>query len=155
MPSRFVVGLLSMGLIFIEAETVCAQNFPTKPIRIVTSGVGGGTDFVARLIAQGLMDGFKQQVIVDNRASGVIPGEIVYRAPPDGHTLLLATGILWLLPFLQDTVPYDPVKDFSSVTLAVSSPNILTVTPSLPVKSVKDLIAYAKAKPGTLNYAIT
>ena len=155
LPARFVVWLFSVGLIFMGPGTAYAQNFPTKPIRIVTSGAGGGTDFVSRLIAHGLTENLSQQVIVDNRASGVIPGEIVFRAPPDGYTLLLATGILWLLPFLKDKMPYDPVKDFSPVTLAVSSPNILTVTPSLPVKSVKDLIAYAKAKPGALNYAIT
>jgi tripartite-type tricarboxylate transporter receptor subunit TctC len=156
MPTRrFVAAVTTAGALFAGAGTTYAQKFPTKPIRIVTSGVGGGTDFVARLIAQGLTDNLNQQVIVDNRASGVIPGEIVYKAPPDGHTLLLATGILWLLPFLQDKVPYDAVKDFSPVTLAVSSPNILTVTPSLPAKSVKELIALAKAKPGTLNYAIT
>ncbi len=152
---RPVAVVITVGAVFVGAGTAAGQAYPTKPIRIVTSGVGGATDFVARLIAQGLTDNQSQQVIVDNRASGVIPGEIVFKAPPDGHTLLLATGILWLLPFLQDKVPYDPVQDFSPVTLAVSSPNILTVTPSLPAKSVKELIALAKAKPGTLNYAIT
>lgn len=153
--AALVAWLSSMALTGMGPGTAWAQKFPTKPIRLVTSGAGGGTDFVARLIAHGLTESLGQRVIVDNRPSGVIPGEIVYQAAPDGYTLLLATGILWLLPFLQDNVPYDPVKDFSPVTLAVSSPNILTVTPSLPAKSVKELIALAKAKPGTLNYAVT
>ena len=132
----------------------CAQNFPTRPIRIVTSGAGGGTDFAARLIAFGLTGSLGQQVIVDNRASGTIPGDIVSHAAPDGHTLLLATGILWLLPFLQEKVPYDPVKDFAPVTLAISSPNILVVHPAVAT-SVQDLITRAKASPGKLNYAMT
>ncbi len=161
--ARITVWVISAALLAAQTGTVWSQSatkgqsqaFPTKPIRIVTSGAGGGTDFASRMIAQGLTENLNQQIVVDNRASGVIPGDIVHKAAPDGYTLLLATGILWLLPFLQDKVPYDPVKDFAPVTLAVSSPNILTVTPSLPVKSVKELIAYAKARPGALNYAIT
>ncbi len=153
--TRFIATLFSTCLIIATAAPVTAQNFPSKPIRIVTSGAGGGTDFASRMIALGMSDSIGQQVVVDNRASGVIPGDIVRKATPDGYTLLLSTGILWLLPFLQDNVPFDPVKDFSPVTLALSSPNILSVTPSLPVKSVKELIAYAKARPGQLNYAIT
>jgi len=150
-----VMRLLCCGVVFMASATVAAQNFPNRPVRIVTSGVGGGTDFVARLIAHGLTENLGQRVIVENRASGVIPGEIVFKATPDGHTLLLATGILWLLPLLQDKVPYDPVRDFAPVTLAANSPNIVTVTLLLPAKSVKELIALAKARPGTLNYAIT
>lgn len=155
LTARFVAGTVSVAMMALGVGVVSGQNYPNRPIRIVTSGVGGGTDFAARLIAHGLTGSLGQQVIVDNRASGVIPGAIVSKAPPDGYTLLLATGILWLLPFLQNNVPYDPVKDFSPITLAVSSPNILAVTPSLPVKSVKELIAFAKARPRTLNYAMT
>ncbi|MBI3045093.1 MAG: tripartite tricarboxylate transporter substrate binding protein [Betaproteobacteria bacterium] len=151
----WVAWLFSMALSSLGPGAAWAQKFPTKPIRLVTSGAGGGTDFVARLIAHGVSESLGQRIIVDNRPSGVIPGEIVSQATPDGYTLLLATGILWLLPYLQDNVPYDPVKDFSTVTLAVSSPNILTVTKSLPAKSVKELIALAKAKPAAYNYAVT
>jgi len=132
-----------------------AQTFPTRPVRIVTSGVGGGSDFVARLIANGLTDALGQQVIVDNRPSGFMPAEIVAKALPDGHSLLLATGIMWLQPLLHDKISYDPVKDFAPVTIALSFPNLLVVNLSLPVKSVSDLIALGKAKPGGLNYGTT
>lgn len=136
-------------------EAAAAQGYPSRPIRIVTSGIGGGSDFAARLIALGLTDALGQQVIVDNRPSGFTPAEIVSRAPPDGHTLLLATGIMWLQPLLHEKISYDPVKDFAPITIALSFPNLLAVNLSLPVKSVPDLIAFAKAKPGALNYGAT
>jgi len=132
-----------------------AQSYPSRPVRIVTSGIGGGSDFAARLIALGLTDAFGQQVLVDNRPSGFTPAEIVSRAPPDGHTLLLATGIMWLQPLLHEKISYDPVKDFAPITIALSFPNLLAVNLSLPVKSVPDLIAFARAKPSALNYGTT
>ena len=128
------------------------QEYPNRPIRLVTAGLGTGGDFAARLIAQGISGPLGQQVIVENRASGNITGEIVAKAPPDGYTLLLFGGGLWLAPFLDDKTPYDPVRDFSPIALATSAPNLMVVHPSLPVKSVKELIALAKAKPGVLNY---
>src|SRR5688500_815082 len=103
------------------AHAVPAQSYPTKPVRIVTADVGGGTDIVSRLIAQGISGPLGQQVIVDNRASGVIPGDIVAKAAPDGYTLLVAGGILWIAPLLQKT-PYDPLKDFAPITLPVTAP---------------------------------
>ena len=144
-------------LVALSGHAANAQDYPRKPIRIVTGGVGGSVDVTTRVIAQGITGAFGQQIIVDNRASGVIPGDIVARAPADGYTLLLSTGIVWLLPLLQDRVPYDPVKDFSPLTLAALSPNVLVVTQSLPAKTGKELIALAKAKPkpGVLNYAST
>ena len=93
-----------------------------------------------------------QTLVVDARPSGVIPGEIVAKAPPDGYTLLVTAGTLWTLPLMQKT-PYDPVRDFLPVTLAVSVPVVLVVHPSVAANSVKELIALAKAKPGMLNYA--
>lgn len=130
-----------------------AQDYPNpnKPMRILTAGIGGGSDFSSRLVAQGLSQAFGQQVIVDNRAAGVIPGQIVSQAPPDGHTLLVTSGVLWLRPLLRSDVPYDPVKAFATVSTINKGYNVLVVTQSLPVKSVKELIAYAKAKPGALN----
>jgi len=92
-------------------------------------------------------------VVVDNRPSGVIPGEITAKAQPDGYTLVLSGASFWISPLFLDKPPYDPVRDFTPITLPVSTPNILAVTQSLPVKTVKDLIALAKAKPGELNYA--
>ena len=149
---RVVAWLLSMGISGLGAGMVFAQSYPNKPVRIVTGGVGGGNDFAARLIAQGLTASLGQQVIVDNRASGVIPGETVSRAPPDGYTLLVTGGTLWIGPLLQHT-PYDPMRDFAPISLLTRAPNILVVHPSLPVKSVSELIALAKARPGELNYS--
>ena len=126
-----------------------AQNYPTKPVRILAIGPGGGSDFPARLVAPGLAVALGQNVIVDNRG-GVIPAQIVSRALPDGYSLLSAGSSLWIGPLLQNS-PYDPVKDFAPVSLLNQAPNILVVHPSLPVQSVKDLIAYAKSKPGELN----
>jgi tripartite-type tricarboxylate transporter receptor subunit TctC len=134
------------------ARGLLAQDFPAKPVRIVTSGIGGAGDIAARVIAQGLGTTLGQQVVVDNRASGVIPIEVVVRAVPDGYTILLYGSVVWLAPYLRDTVSYDPIKDLAPITLAVTSPNVLVVHPSLPVKSVADLIALARTKPGDLNY---
>ena len=135
------------------ASTGWAQAYPDKPIRIVTSTVGGAADFAARFAAQGLSSLLGQPVIVDNRGSGIIVGEIVAKAPADGYTVLVAGPTLWLAPFLYGRLSWDPVRDFAPVTLAVSSPNILVVHPALGANSVKDLIALAKTRPGALNYA--
>jgi len=129
-----------------------AQPFPTKPVRIVTSEPGGGNDFAARMIVPGLSGSLGQQVFVDNRPAGVIPGQIVAKSPPDGHTLLLTTGLLWILPLIQ-SAPFDAARDFVPVVLIASTPNILVTHPSLPVKSARELITLAKARPGELDYA--
>ena len=129
------------------------SDYPTKPVRLVASGVGGAGDLTARVIASGLTKSLGQQVIVDNRPGGLIPGEIVSKARPDGYTLMLAGIVIWLSPFMRDDMSFDPVKDFAPVTLAVTSPNVLVVYPALRVASVRDLIALAKQKPGALNYA--
>lgn len=153
MSSRLVVFLFSVATIAPGVDVVYGQTYPNRPIRILTAGVGGGSDFTARQLAQGLSASLGQQVIVDNRAAGVIPGQIVSQATPDGYTLLVTSGVLWLRPLLTKEVPYDPVKDFSPISTANKGYNVLVVTLSLPVKSVKELIALAKAKPGTLNYS--
>ncbi len=125
--------------------------FPSKPVRFVTTGVGGPSDLVARIVAQGVTAPLGQPVVVENRASNVLP-EIVAKAPADGYTLMITTGVLWTAPLLQ-SVSYDPLRDFMPVSLLISQPTILVTHPSLPVKSVKELIALAKARPGELNYA--
>ena len=145
------IAICALAIAFLPGA-VYAQTYPTKPVRIVTSEPGGGNDFAARSIAPGLTASLGQQVLVDNRPAGVIPGQIVAKAAPDGHTLLLTTGLLWILPLIQ-SVPFDPVRDFAPVILTASTPNILVTHPSLPVKSVRDLIALAKARPGDLDYA--
>ena len=92
-------------------------------------------------------------MIVENRPSGIILGEVVAKAPADGHTLLLTGSSFWLAPYMQDNVPWDPVRDFAPITLAASSPNLVVVHPSVPVKSIRELVALAQANPGTLRYA--
>ena len=147
-----ILGTVLLGVIVPGGGMVFGQGYPNKPVRIVTTEPGGGGDFAARLIAPGLTSNLGQQVIADPRGGGVIAIEMVIKAPPDGHTLLLYGSNLWLLPFMRSHVPYDPVTDFATVTLATKAPNILVVHPSLPVKSVGELIALAKARPGELNY---
>ena len=148
---RIFVGLFSVSLAVLGAGSVSGQTYPNKPIRLLTQPAGGGVDFAARQIAIGLTTGLAQQVIVDNRAP-VIARETAAKAPPDGYTLLFDSSGMWIEPFLHD-VYWDPVRDFSPIASAVRSPNILVVHPSLPVKSVKELITFAKAKPGELNFA--
>ena len=130
---------------------VHSQPYPAKPIRIVTTEPGSGSDIVLRSIAQSLSASLGQQVIIDNR--GIVAGEIVAKAPADGYTLLAYGSALWIAPLLRDSVPYDPLQDFAPVTVTVITPNVLVVHPSLPVKTVKELIALARARPGQLNYA--
>jgi tripartite-type tricarboxylate transporter receptor subunit TctC len=141
-------------LITSNAAHVGAQTFPSKPLRIVAGAAGGGSDFTARVIAQGLGASLGQQVIVDNRGGlDAVQAGVVLNAPPDGYTLILGTNGLWVGQLILDSPSYDTLKDFSPITVATRSPNILVVHPSLPVKSVKELIALAKSKPGALSYA--
>lgn len=149
---------LLAGVMFLHVSPVTAQGtvtgsrqpYPVKPVRILTGDVGGGNDFASRLIAQGLMTSLGQQVIVENRTVRIL-AVIAQKAAPDGYSLLLTGGSFWLLPYLQDHVPYDPVKDFAPITLATRAPNVLVVHPSQPITSVRELIALAKARPGQLN----
>jgi tripartite-type tricarboxylate transporter receptor subunit TctC len=139
-----------------HAVAVQAQSdrFPSKPLRIVTAEVGGGNDYSSRVIAAGLSAALGQQVVVENRGGTPVNAvDSVMRAAPDGHTLLLNGSNMWMLQYMRDNVPYDVLRDLAPVTLAVSSPCILIVHPSLPVKSAKDLIALARARPNELNYA--
>jgi tripartite-type tricarboxylate transporter receptor subunit TctC len=135
------------------ASTSSGQAYPNKPVRIVATEPGGNGDFIARLIAQGISGVLGQPVIVENRA-GMIGGETVAKAPPDGYTLICNGGGLWLAPFVRDKVPYDPVRDFSPITLTHRAPVLIVVHPSLPVKSIKELIALAKASPGVLDFSV-
>ena len=149
--SRFVAQKLSVGLLLLGASVVSGQDYPIKPIRIVTAGAGGGVDFTARLIAQGISGPLGQQVIVENR-TGIQASETVSKAAPDGYTLLVNGSSHWVR-FLLAKMSYDPVKDFSPISLVSRDIYVLAVHPSLPVKTTKELIALAKARPGALNYA--
>jgi tripartite-type tricarboxylate transporter receptor subunit TctC len=140
-----------LGMAMLCAASVEGQEYPgNRPVRILTSQAGSGSDIIARIVADKLPAGFGQRAIVDNR--GILAPELAAKSPPDGYTVLFYSAPLWVSPLMRSTVPWDPVKDFAPVTLAVNAPNILVVHPSLPVTSVKELIALAKARPGELNY---
>jgi tripartite-type tricarboxylate transporter receptor subunit TctC len=130
-------------------------TYPTKPLRIIVpQSAGASTDLTARLIAQKLSVAFVQPVVVDNRpgAGSIIGTDLVAKAAPDGYTLLVVASSITLNPSLHKNLPFDPVRDLAPITQLSAFPNLLTVHPALPVKTVKDLIALAKAKPGSLNY---
>ena len=148
---RFVAWTLWGSLMVLGAGATSGQDFPSKPIRIYTVTAGGVNDLIARVVGTGVSDYAGWTVVVDNRPTSPIAADIVAKAPPDGYSLLVSTDNLWIGPFLQK-VPYDPVRDFLPITIATQAPNILVVHPSLPVKTVKELISLAKAKPGQLNY---
>jgi tripartite-type tricarboxylate transporter receptor subunit TctC len=152
LTKRSVVSIFPVTMIVLSAAGVSSQDFPSKPLRIVTTSAGGSPDFVARIIADGISASVGQPAIVDNRPTGIIPGEIVSKAPPDGYTLLVNGSGFYIGPLLQKT-PYDPVKDFSPIALTDRSPQVLALHPSVAANSVKELIALAKAKPGALNYS--
>ena len=156
MKLPYVAAMIVSGCTLV-AGPVCAQSFPNKSIRIIVPQLpGGGNDTIARMIAQKLTLTLKQQVVVDNRpgAGGLIGADLAAKAAPDGYTLLLGNvATLAIIPNVQQKVPYDPVKDFEPISLIASAPLLVVVHPSLPVRSVKQLIALARAKPGQLNYA--
>jgi len=151
--SRYIAALLALGVIA-GAMAASGQDYPRKPIRLVTAEPGGGNDFAARLIVQGIGSSLGQPMIVDNRggAGGIIAADIAAKAQPDGYTLLLYANNIWIIPLLRSNTPFDVIRDFAPITWAAKSPNIMVVHPALPVKSVEDLIAHARARPGELNY---
>jgi tripartite-type tricarboxylate transporter receptor subunit TctC len=150
---RLVHGICALGLLGLAAYEACSQEYPARPIRVVTGSVGSSADLIARLIAQDIAGPLGQQVIVDSRSGGVVPGQMVASAVADGYTLLLFGGTIWLGSFFEK-FPFDPLKDLAPIVLTSEQTNILVVHPSLPVKSVKDLIGLANARPGALNCAM-
>ena len=146
----------------VETAALLASNahaqlsYPSKPIRIIAPFTAGGpVDISARILAQKLTESWGQQVIVENRAgaSGTIGGDAVAKAPPDGYTVLLTSSAHVITPSILPKVPYDPVRDFTPISVIMSSPLLLMVTPSLPVSNVKEFIALARAHPGELSFA--
>jgi tripartite-type tricarboxylate transporter receptor subunit TctC len=150
--SLFFIAMLTL----VNAPFAIAQNYPNRPIRIVAPfPPGGGIDIVARALGQRMSSALGQPMIIDNRAGadGMIGTDQVAKAAPDGYTLLISsTGPMVINPALNRKMPYDTVRDFSPITLVVVQPLCLVVHPSLPVKSVKELVALANARPGQLNY---
>jgi tripartite-type tricarboxylate transporter receptor subunit TctC len=147
---------VSALLLSLAAGLAAAQaDYPSHPVRIIVpSPPSGGTDIVARVLAQHFTQAFRQQFFVENKpgAGNVIGIEAAARAAPDGYTLLVTASTLALNSVLYKRVPYDPLRDFAPITLAATAPNILVVNPKLPIHSVADLIAAAKAEPGKLTY---
>ncbi len=137
------------------AYGVRAQTFPGKPVRVIVGfATGGGTDTIARVLSRKLVDTWPHALVVENRpgADGSIATEIVARSPADGHTLVMITNAHTITPF-QRKLSYDPVKDFAPVTLTATTPNLLVVHPSLPVKTVKEFVALARTHGGQLSFA--
>ncbi|MBI4190482.1 MAG: tripartite tricarboxylate transporter substrate binding protein [Betaproteobacteria bacterium] len=149
-------GLLSWVVVGLFASEVLAQGYPAKPIRVIDAfPAGGGTDIVARLIAPKFLESQGQSWVVDNRpgAGGIIGTDIVAKSPPDGYTLLMFSGSFTVHPSIYKNLPYDLTKAFAPVTQTSTAAAVLVVHPSVPARTVKELIALAKARPGRLNFA--
>jgi tripartite-type tricarboxylate transporter receptor subunit TctC len=155
------LNLWTLGALALAVSTPCigiaAETFPSRPIRlIVPVPPGGGADFVARGYAQRLSESLGQQVVVDNRggAAGIIAMDAVAKAAPDGYTLVQTNiSTVSINPFIYSKLPYDAMKDFAPVSITTLNPLVLVVHPSVPARSVKELVAYAKSKPGEVSYA--
>jgi tripartite-type tricarboxylate transporter receptor subunit TctC len=153
--TKLLIGLV--GLLFVLASQCApAQSYPSHPIKLVVPfAPGSATDSAARIVAQALGDRVKQSVVVENHAgaSGIIAAELVSKSPPDGYTLFMTTNTTHSAnPSMFKTLPYDPIKGFAPVTLVGELPFVLVVNNDLPVRTVNELIAYAKANPGKLSF---
>jgi tripartite-type tricarboxylate transporter receptor subunit TctC len=151
-----VTALVSVTLSAADARFATAQTYPAKPVRLISPfAAGGGADTVARFFGQKLSGSLQQQVIVDNRAGAgsIIGTEAAAKAPPDGYTILIVNDTHAINTSLYRKLPYDPIKDFTPITLIALTPFMVIVHPSLPVKSIQELIRLAKSKPGQINYA--
>ena len=154
MPRRELVALALLAVMV--APVHGAESFPAKPLRLIAPfSAGGGADTVGRVTAQRLSEVLGQQVVVDNRpgASNIIGTEATARAVPDGYTIMIANSVHTINAALSRKLPYDSIRDFSPISLVATTPFMLIVHPSLPEKSVRELIALAKARPGRMNYA--
>ena len=156
---RFCFGVVAATFLLHAGSAVFAQGsapYPAKPVRIIVGSTpGGGPDIMARAIGQKLVEAFGQTVIVDNRpgANGIIGAELAAKAPPDGYTLSMANaGSHAVNVSLYPSLPYDPIRDFTPISLVSTAPNVLIVHPSLPVRDVKSFIAFARARPGELAF---
>jgi tripartite-type tricarboxylate transporter receptor subunit TctC len=155
--ARFAAAsLAALGVLAATSGAAPAQTYPVKPVRIINPfSPGGSLDLVARMLARTMTAELGQQVIVENRpgAGGTIGVELVSKSPPDGYTLLMVQSSITINPTLQPKIPYDPIRDFAPISKVSDYMFFLVVHPSLPARSVKQLIALAKSKPGQINYA--
>ncbi len=150
---RMLCSALAFGAL---APSALAQDYPSKPVKLIVVAPAGGTaDNVARNLAKHLSDRLGQQVVVDNRPSnaGIVGYEMAARSAPDGYTLVMATGTLSTVQSLYPSITFDPIKDFEPIAWVLTTPYVVVTNPSLPVKSFSELIAYAKANPGKLSYS--
>jgi tripartite-type tricarboxylate transporter receptor subunit TctC len=148
-------GRICVLLFAVAAQGVAAQGYPVKPIRVLAPSSGGTADIVARALAQGLTTALGQQVIIDNRNNDMTPIDVLLRAQPDGYTLTLYGTMVWLMPFMRSDLHYDPLKDLIPISMTNSAPTVLVTPANFQAKTVQELIALAKSKPGALNYATT
>ena len=158
MQRIFLESALGLLAALCMAGGACAQGYPSRPVRVLLpAAAGGALDALSRIVAQKVSESWGQPVIVENRAGagGNIAFDLVSQAAPDGHTHLFVSQSIAVNLHLKPSVPYDPVRDFASVMLVGTTDGVLLVPPSLPVKSVKDLIAMAKAQPGKITYCST
>ena len=156
MKTLIIAGIVVETAALLASNAHAQLSYPSKPLRIIAPLTAGGpVDISARILAQKLTESWGQQVIVENRAgaSGTIGGDAVAKAPPDGYTVLLTSSAHVITPGILPKVPYDPVRDFTPISVVMSSPLLLMVTPSLPVNNVKEFIALARAHPGELSFA--
>ena len=149
-----ILSMLAIGMAAMASGAAWCQDYPNKTVRIVTGAAGGTSDFISRQIAQAITGALGQPVVVDNRPGSVLPIEAVSKAAPDGYNLLIQGSTVWVFPLLQKA-PYDPVRDFAPISLLTREPSMLAVHPSLPVRSLKELLALVKARPGDINYGST
>lgn len=150
-----IVGCMIATAALMSAASVFGQNYPSRPIRVIVPfSPGGGSDILARLLATPLTERLGQPVVVDNRpsGSGILGADLVAKAQPDGYTLLVPQSAHAVNSQLLTRLPYDAIKDFAPISLIISQPTGLFLHPSVPAKTVKELIAYAKANPGKINY---
>jgi len=149
-------GLLVGLTAAIVASGAVAQTFPTKPIRIIVGGPAGAPgDLLSRMVGEGMSAALGQSVVIENKpgATGLIAADMVAKAPPDGHTLLLNTSALWaIMPHVKKTLPYDPNKSFASVSMLATADNVMVVSSKHRAKSLAEFIQYAKANPEKVNY---
>jgi len=154
---RFCIALLTSALAAFSLGAGAQENYPNKPIRVVIGySAGGGNDIIVRVMTPELSKGLGQPVIVENKpgAQSIIAAEYVAKQPADGYTILMGpSGPMTINPATYSKLPYDPVRDFTPISMLCSFPLLLVVDPKLPVKNVKELVAYAKANPGKSNYA--
>ncbi|MDB5413334.1 MAG: LacI family transcriptional regulator [Rubritepida sp.] len=153
---RAAIALAAPALLLARRAQAQGQDFPNRPVRIIVpSPAGGPTDAIARLVAPGLAEGWNYPAVIDNRVggTGAVGSQAVARSAPDGHTLLVNASMHAIIPSIMPNLPYNAITDFTPIALLASGPYVLVAHPSLQVTTLADVIALAKARPGTLNYA--